>query len=78
MTDSSGANATVLDVRDIDGEPFGDIMDALEALDEDDTLQLVNSFEPVPLYGVLESRGFTHDTEQVAEEEWHIFIEHAD
>lgn len=66
-----------LDVRDIDGEPFGTIVEALDDLPEDGRLRLVNSFEPVPLYNVLEQRGFTHETEQVADDEWHVWIEHA-
>lgn len=67
----------VLDARDIDGEPFGDIVATLEDLDRGDTLLLVNSFEPVPLYDVLSDRGFTHETTQVSPEEWHVEISHA-
>ncbi|GGN21736.1 DUF2249 domain-containing protein [Halarchaeum nitratireducens] len=66
----------VLDVREHDGEPFDTITAALDDLSDEDSLRLVNSFEPVPLYGVLESRGFTHETEQVGEDEWHVRIEH--
>lgn len=66
-----------LDVRDIDGEPFGDITDALDALPEGEQLVLVNSFEPAPLYGVLEQRGFTYETTRVADDEWRVTIEHA-
>ncbi|WP_459193554.1 DUF2249 domain-containing protein [Halosimplex sp. J119] len=67
-----------LDAREIDGEPFGDIMSALEELPEDGTLRLINSFEPEPLYGVLAERGFDHDTEQVDSDEWHVHIRHAE
>lgn len=66
-----------LDAREIDGEPFGDIVDALGNLEDGDRLQLVNSFEPVPLYEVLDERGFDHETEQVADDEWHVLIEPA-
>lgn len=65
-----------LDVREIDGEPFGDIMAALADLPADGRLVLVNSFEPEPLYQVLERRGFTHETERVADDEWRVTIEH--
>lgn len=65
-----------LDAREIDGEPFSDIVDTLDSLSETETLVLVNSFEPEPLYGVLEARGFTHEAEQVAEDEWRVRIEH--
>ncbi len=65
---------TRLDARDIDGEPFSDIVAALDALDDGETLLLVNSFEPEPLYGVLADRGFTHETEQVGADEWLVYI----
>ena len=69
---------TVLDVRDVEGEPFGDIVAALGELDEGATLELVNSFEPEPLYDVLRARGFDYETERVAKDEWHVRIRHAD
>lgn len=69
--------ASTLDVRDVEGEPFGEIMDALGSLEEGDSLVLVNSFEPEPLYAVLSQQGFTHETERVAEGEWRVEIEHA-
>ena len=65
-----------LDVRDSAGEPFEMIVDALEDLAEPETLELVNSFEPVPLYAVLEQRGFTYETDQLAEDVWRVRIEH--
>lgn len=65
---------TVLDVRDIEGEPFGDIVAALQELDEGATLELVNSFEPEPLYNVLEDRGFAYETEQATADEWRVYI----
>jgi len=69
---------TVLDVREIDGEPFGDIMAALSQLDRGDRLRLVSSFEPKPLYNVLSDKGFTHETTQVEEDLFHVDISHAD
>ena len=66
-----------LDVREIDGPPFGDIMAALEALDDGERLLLINSFEPEPLYDVLEAQGFEFESTQRAKDEWHIHIEHA-
>jgi len=66
-----------LDVRDIDGEPFGAIMTTLEDLEDDESLLLINSFEPEPLYGVLEQQGFTYETENPEPEVWWVRIEHA-
>jgi len=66
--------ARTLDAREIDGEPFGEITDALADLDDGETLVLVNSFEPEPLYAVLDERGFEHDTDRVAPDEWRVEI----
>ncbi|GAA0715298.1 uncharacterized protein (DUF2249 family) [Halorubrum trapanicum] len=63
-----------LDAREIDGEPFGDIMAALDGLDEGESLCLVNSFEPVPLYDVLAERGYAHETANPAADEWYVEI----
>ncbi|GAB3685094.1 hypothetical protein GCM10028857_14980 [Salinarchaeum chitinilyticum] len=63
-----------LDAREIDGEPFGAITAAMDDLAPGETLLLINSFEPVPLYDVLEQRGFDHETEHVDEDEWHVEI----
>ena len=66
-----------LDAREIDGEPFGDIVAALDGLDEGESLCLVNGFEPVPLYDVLAERGFEHETANPADDEWHVEITRA-
>jgi uncharacterized protein (DUF2249 family) len=58
----------VLDAREIEGEAFGDIMAALADLPEDGRLVLVNSFEPEPLYWVLERRGLDNDSTRVGAE----------
>ena len=66
-----------LDAREIDGEPFEDIVAALDELDEGESLLLVNSFEPVPLYDVIEARGFQHETANPSPDEWHVTITRA-
>lgn len=66
-----------LDVRDVEGQPFDVIMSGLEDLSPDETLLLVNSFEPEPLYDVLESKGFIYDTTNPDPERWHVEIRHA-
>lgn len=72
--ESLGDGTKRLDVREIDGEPFDDIMAALETLESDETLRLVNSFEPEPLYAVLETRGFRYEATEI-DDEWRIDIE---
>lgn len=66
-----------LDVRNVDGDPFGKIMDALDSLESGEQLVLINSFEPEPLYEVLQARGYTHETTQVDDAEFHVRIEQA-
>lgn len=66
---------SVLDVRERDDPPFPVISDALDELGPDERLRLVNDFEPVPLYDVLADRGFDHETERVADDEWHVLVE---
>jgi len=65
----------VLDVREVDGPPFDDIMAALDELDGEETLLLKNSFEPEPLYDVIEQRGFVYETTQHEPDIWHVQIE---
>lgn len=66
---------SVLDVRERDDPPFPVISDVLDELGPDERLRLVNDFEPVPLYDVLADRGFDHETERVADDEWHVLVE---
>jgi len=59
-----------LDVReDIKNgaDPFKKIMEAVNNLKEGEALDLINSFEPFPLYSVLKNKGFEHITDKVAE-----------
>jgi uncharacterized protein (DUF2249 family) len=74
--DSTPDHAQVVDAREIDGEPFGTIMAALDDLERDRTVLLINSFEPTPLYDVLEDRGFEYETTRASEDEWHVEISH--
>lgn len=65
--------STLLDVRpelEQGGEPFVRIMEAAEAIKPGGTLVIIAPFEPAPLYDVLGARGFSHETERVAVDEW--------
>jgi len=77
VVDTTDDHAAVVGATEIDGEPFGDIVTALGSLGDDERMLLVNSFEPVPLYDVLDERGFAHETSQIGDDEWHVEIEHA-
>ncbi|MHB1697729.1 MAG: DUF2249 domain-containing protein [bacterium] len=59
-----------LDVReDIKNgaDPFKKIMEAVNNLNEGEALDLINGFEPFPLYSVLKNKGFEHITNTVPE-----------
>lgn len=65
-----------LDVRPIlasGNDPFMDIMGKVKSLKDDETLLIINTFEPVPLYSVLGKKGFGHKT--INENgEWKIYF----
>lgn len=73
----SFASAVELDVRDElskGGEPFSRIMAAVAALGDGEVLHLRAPFEPVPLFGVMEKRGFGHKTEKHADDDWSVWF----
>ncbi|HET6615716.1 MAG TPA: DUF2249 domain-containing protein [Dehalococcoidia bacterium] len=65
----------VVDVRpDIAAgeEPFKKIMSAVGALAPEQSLVLINSFEPTPLYAVMQQRGFSHETVRTDDGAWQV------
>lgn len=55
-----------LDVRPIlaaGEDPFDAIMNVIERMAPDEAFELVAPLDPLPLYEVLGSRGFSHQTE---------------
>ncbi|MFP8954069.1 DUF2249 domain-containing protein [Natrialbaceae archaeon A-arb3/5] len=66
-----------LDVREIDGPPFDEIIAELDQLTADERLRLIAPFEPKPLYEVLDARGFDHESQQQSADLWYVHIEHA-
>jgi len=46
-------------------EPFTAIMTTVGKLEPDEDFELFAPLEPVPLYGVLGARGFSHETEAI-------------
>lgn len=67
----------VLDVRPTiaSGEdPFKDIMQAIKVLKDDETLQIINVFVPIPLINVLEGKGFKSWSDTISDNEYHTFF----
>lgn len=70
-------NMTTLDVRpslDQGVDPFKIIMQAVKELKDGETLQIINSFEPIPLIRKLQSKGYDSWTERSEEGVVHTFF----
>lgn len=74
-SDLSAQHTTTLDVRpelERGDEPFERIINTAVSIAPGGQLVLIAPFEPVPLYGVMQGYGFTHQTERRAADEWVI------
>ena len=70
-----------LDVRPILSsgvDPFEKIMETLNEINDEDTLKIINTFEPVPLINKLKTQGYTHKTERPDNGEVHTFLSKID
>lgn len=56
------------------GEPFPLIMQAVASLEPGQTLRLLATFEPIPLYAVLGRKGLAHRAIHHGEEDWEILF----
>jgi hypothetical protein len=66
-----------LDVRDIlrsGGEPFAEIMQAVASLAPRQGLRLLATFKPVPLFGVMAQRGFSHVEREIGGGDWEVIF----
>lgn len=73
----ASASVVDLDVREdlrSGREPFSRIMSAVAALRDDHVLRLRTTFEPVPLFNVLGKRGFVHESEACAPDDWSVWF----
>ncbi len=66
-----------LDVRDdlrMGREPFSRIMAAVGEIGAGSSFRLLATFEPIPLYRVMASKGFDHTAHQIGTEDWEILF----
>ena len=63
-----------IDVRGIQGNFFQGLRKQAMALPVGGGLEVIQSFDPIPLYEVMEGLGFEHHTEQVADAEFHAWF----
>ncbi len=55
-------------------EPFHRIMSAVAGLRADQVLRLRATFDPAPLRGVLQKRGYAAFTERLADDDWRVWF----
>jgi uncharacterized protein (DUF2249 family) len=66
-----------IDVRPVlraGGEPFGEIMSAINSLQPGEGLRLLATFKPVPLFSVLGSKGFTYEAKELDGGDWEVLF----
>ena len=63
-----------LDGRKQDGGFHTCVTDALKDLKQGEGLHIIHDFEPLPLYDLMEKKGFERRTEQVSENEYHVWF----
>ncbi len=56
------------------GEPFGEIMATIAKLQPGQGLRLLATFEPVPLFHVLGSKGFSHVAKEIGGGDWEVLF----
>jgi TusA-related sulfurtransferase len=56
------------------GEPFGEIMAAVNTLPPGQGLRLLATFKPVPLFSVLGSKGYTHEEREIGGGDWEVLF----
>jgi len=77
MENSNQSKIVTLDVRagiQAGVDPFTEIMAAVKELDANETLQIINIFEPIPLINKMKARGYESWTERPEDGEVHTFF----
>lgn len=71
------AKIVSLDVRptiNSGADPFSEIMGTLKEMKDDETLKLINIFEPIPIIQILQEKGYTTWVEKISDNEYHSFF----
>jgi len=66
-----------LDVRpilDTGADPYHAIIDTLKNMNENESLLIINTFEPVPLLNKLKSQGYSYEVERPDEKTVHTYV----
>ena len=63
-----------IDVRHLQGNFFPGLMKQAKGVAVGEGLEIIQTFEPHPLYAALEALGFEHHTQQVGANEFHAYF----
>lgn len=63
-----------IDVRGIQANFFSGLKKQAMSLQAGEGMEVIQTFDPIPLYEVMEDLGFEHHTEQVADAEYHAYF----
>lgn len=67
-------NFQKIDVRGIQGDFFKGLKKQAQKLDAGEGLEVIQTFDPIPLYEVMEDLGYEHYTEQAGPNEFHAYF----
>ena len=59
-------------------DPFEAIMSKLKIMNDDETLLIINTFEPIPLLNILKKKGYSYETVRPENGVVHTYLEKAD
>jgi uncharacterized protein (DUF2249 family) len=59
-------------------DPYNEIMSQLKKMGNNDTLKIINTFEPIPLLNILKDKGYVYETERPSQGIVHTYLEKAE
>ncbi len=63
-----------MDVRNAQGNFFPALREQAAKMQTGEGLEIIQKFEPLPLYEVMDGLGFERLTKQISENEWHVYF----
>ena len=63
-----------MDIRNAQGNFFPALREQAAKMQTGEGLEIIQKFEPLPLYEVMDGLGFERLTKQISENEWHVYF----
>ncbi len=74
MSNWNKENFDVVDVRSLKGNFLPNILNRAAKVEVNNGLCIVQSFEPIPLYGAMAELGFEHETKKISDGEYRVYF----